>query len=226
MGGIPQDVVDRMMVKCARRCCICRRFQPTKLQVHHIVESSQGGSDEEENLVVVCMTCHSNVHSTVPFARRFTCQELKGHRDALVGMIMSGTLPAEDADAAELPINAIISQMISCESDQAEDQLSKEAAELLLAAAHAVAPRQGKIFLSDTNVGLRIFPGYMGCPYSVEDPRSRARYKAALEELSRKGMIAYESESIREVTDAGFIRADEIASSHGRPQEGPGGASR
>ena len=44
---IPSDLVDRMMVKCARRCCICRRYRPTKLQVHHIVERGQGGGNEE-----------------------------------------------------------------------------------------------------------------------------------------------------------------------------------
>jgi hypothetical protein len=46
---IPADLVDKMMVKCARRCCICRRFRPTKLQVHHILERGKGGDNEEDN---------------------------------------------------------------------------------------------------------------------------------------------------------------------------------
>jgi 5-methylcytosine-specific restriction endonuclease McrA len=49
MPDIPQDLVDRMMVKCGRRCCICRRFLPTKLQVHHIIERANGGTNEEDN---------------------------------------------------------------------------------------------------------------------------------------------------------------------------------
>jgi hypothetical protein len=52
---IPPDLVDKTMVKCARRCCICRRFRPTKLQVHHIRERSKGSSDEEANLIVSCL---------------------------------------------------------------------------------------------------------------------------------------------------------------------------
>ena len=51
MSEIDLEVIDRMMVRCGRRCCICRRFRPTKLQVHHIVERSQGGSDDEDNLI-------------------------------------------------------------------------------------------------------------------------------------------------------------------------------
>ena len=88
--SIPPDLVDKMMVKCARRCCICRRYRPTKLQVHHIVERNQGGGNEEDNLIVTCLSCHTDVHSKVPFARRFSVNELKGHRDALVKMVEEG----------------------------------------------------------------------------------------------------------------------------------------
>src|SRR5947207_15061875 len=90
-----------MMVKCARRCCICRRFRPTKLQVHHIRERGQGGTNEEGNLIVVCFSCHSDVHTKVPFARRFSVEELKGHRDALVKMVEEGKLSAGDTDEAD-----------------------------------------------------------------------------------------------------------------------------
>ena len=65
MSDIPQDVIDAMMVKCGRRCCVCRRFRPTKLQVHHIKERAKGGGDEEDNLIVTCFSCHSDVHTHV-----------------------------------------------------------------------------------------------------------------------------------------------------------------
>src|SRR3972149_9786927 len=98
MGDIPQDLIDRMMVKCARRCCICRRFRPTKLQVHHIKEKNDGGTDEEDNLIVTCITCHSDVHSQVPFTRRFSVEELKGHRNALIKMLEEGKLPRDEPE--------------------------------------------------------------------------------------------------------------------------------
>src|SRR5215470_9735207 len=95
---IPQELADKMMIRCGRRCCICRRFRPTKLQVHHIVERNEGGSDDEDNLIVTCFSCHSDVHTKVPFARRFSVAELKGHRDAVIKLIEDGTLVAADSD--------------------------------------------------------------------------------------------------------------------------------
>jgi len=72
--------------------------QTARLQVHHIIERAKGGTNEEDNLIVTCQTCHSDVHSHVPFMRRFTRDELKGHRDALIQLVSGGALPAEDAD--------------------------------------------------------------------------------------------------------------------------------
>lgn len=43
MSEIAPEVIDRMMVRCGRRCCIYRRFRPTKLQAHHIIERNEGG---------------------------------------------------------------------------------------------------------------------------------------------------------------------------------------
>jgi hypothetical protein len=46
---IPEEIVDKMMIACGRRCCICKRYRPTKLQVHHIQERARGGTHDEEN---------------------------------------------------------------------------------------------------------------------------------------------------------------------------------
>ena len=51
--AVPQSVVDELMAKCARHCCICRRFRPLHLIVHHIVERNDGGTDEPGNLIVI-----------------------------------------------------------------------------------------------------------------------------------------------------------------------------
>ena len=45
-------------------CQYCRgKHKDSKLEVHHIVFRSQGGSDEESNLITLCHTCHANLHS-------------------------------------------------------------------------------------------------------------------------------------------------------------------
>src|SRR5687768_14867122 len=135
--AIPQETVDRMMVKCGRRCCICRRFRPTLLQVHHIDERSHGGSDDEDNLIVTCLTCHTDVHSVVPFTRRFTVAELKGHREALFQLVAAGTLPPDES----YDESAIVARAVA--AAPAKGGLSPAAVELLLLAANGAGRRQG-----------------------------------------------------------------------------------
>lgn len=45
-------------------CQYCKgKKRDSKLEVHHIVYRSNGGSDEEDNLVTLCHTCHKGVHN-------------------------------------------------------------------------------------------------------------------------------------------------------------------
>lgn len=45
-------------------CQYCKgKRKDSKLEVHHIVFRSQGGSDEESNLITLCHTCHKNLHN-------------------------------------------------------------------------------------------------------------------------------------------------------------------
>ncbi len=39
------------------------KHKDSKLEVHHILFRSQGGSDEESNLITLCHTCHKDLHS-------------------------------------------------------------------------------------------------------------------------------------------------------------------
>jgi 5-methylcytosine-specific restriction endonuclease McrA len=45
-------------------CQYCKgKKRDSKLEVHHIVYRSNGGSDEEDNLVTLCHACHKGVHN-------------------------------------------------------------------------------------------------------------------------------------------------------------------
>ena len=57
-------VLDRDGYKCQNKSCKCNAKQP-KLEVHHIIYRSQGGSDQPENLVVLCKECHDGLHKGV-----------------------------------------------------------------------------------------------------------------------------------------------------------------
>lgn len=153
-NNIAPELIDKMMIKCARRCCICRRFRPTKRQVHHIVERNQGGTDDEDNLIVVCLSCHTDGHTKVPFARRFSVAELKGHREALVRMAEQGMLPLDDADDADKVVAELV--RILRATPETEIPLMPEAVELLVSAVNGEKGRQGLLFSSTTNTGLRL----------------------------------------------------------------------
>ena len=45
-------------------CQYCKgKHKDSKLEVHHIIFRSQGGSDEESNLITLCNSCHTNLHN-------------------------------------------------------------------------------------------------------------------------------------------------------------------
>ena len=47
-------------------CQYCKgKHKDSKLEVHHIVYRSNGGSNEESNLITLCHTCHQNVHNGI-----------------------------------------------------------------------------------------------------------------------------------------------------------------
>lgn len=53
-------VLDRDSYTCQN----CKgKTKDSRLEVHHIVFRSNGGSDESENLMTLCKTCHDKVHS-------------------------------------------------------------------------------------------------------------------------------------------------------------------
>jgi hypothetical protein len=207
---IPADLVDKMMVKCARRCCICRRFRPTKLQVHHIKERSQGGTNDEDNLIVVCFSCHSDVHTKVPFARRFSQEELKGHRDALVKMVAEGKLPTTDTDDTDVLMTAIAQT-----APKGDPGLSPEATEILLRAVNTMGPEQGSVLVILHTEGLSIKMGDASRTFKHDDRRTQAKYRRAIQELVGLGLLEQVSDSVLDVTDEGYLVADEIMVNQG-----------
>ena len=47
-------------------CQYCKgKHKDSKLEVHHIIYRSNGGSNEESNLITLCHTCHQNVHKGI-----------------------------------------------------------------------------------------------------------------------------------------------------------------
>jgi len=59
-----EDTKARVLNRDSYKCQICKgKHKDSKLEVHHIVYRSQGGSDEADNLITLCHTCHSALHA-------------------------------------------------------------------------------------------------------------------------------------------------------------------
>lgn len=58
-----ENTKARVLNRDGYKCQICKgKHKDSKLEVHHIVFRSQGGSDEAENLITLCHTCHKALH--------------------------------------------------------------------------------------------------------------------------------------------------------------------
>jgi hypothetical protein len=209
MTEIDPELIDRMMVRCGRRCCICRRFRPTKLQVHHIIERSEGGSDDEDNLIVTCFSCHSDVHTKVPFARRFSVAELKGHRDVVIRLVEVGTLAAGDTDDTDEAVALIVQEMRAVPKPQIE--LLPEAVEILTKAVAVEGGMQGMIHFVRHEMWFSLLVGGVD-QFSYNDHRRQARYKKALDQVLQCRMVEWRCDQILDVTYAGYLAADEMLS--------------
>jgi len=89
----PTNVKTNLLVQAGRRCCLCWEFCGVKIEVHHIIPESEGGSDDEGNGMPLCFDCHADVHAyddRHPKGTKFRPEELRQHRDRLFRWIKQG----------------------------------------------------------------------------------------------------------------------------------------
>jgi len=82
--GFPPDIAEKALLDCGRCCCICHKFCGFKIELHHIIQSSEGGEDSYENCLPLCLDCHAEVKAynpKHPKGRKYTASELRKHRD-------------------------------------------------------------------------------------------------------------------------------------------------
>lgn len=204
---IPQDLVDDILAKCARHCCVCRRHKPLHLQVHHIVPRSEGGTNDLGNLIAVCLTCHCDVHTKTYFTRRFTPGELNRHRDDVFKLVAEGKLPY----AADPDVSVRIPRLVAATGsvfDRDEVPISETAREVLVRAANST---DGMILMLRSSGGSALqVEGKNLIP--DQNPRTIARYEHAMDQLSSEGLIEerdYEG-NVFYVTYPGYVLADEL----------------
>lgn len=60
--NIPAAVRQAVLDRDNAQCVLCGVGGENRLQLHHLEYRSHGGAHVAENLVVVCMTCHEQIH--------------------------------------------------------------------------------------------------------------------------------------------------------------------
>lgn len=81
-----QKVKEQALIKCKRYCCLCGQFKGVGIEVHHIIQRSEGGEDTLDNAIPLCFDCHcliGNYNPKHPKGNRYTPSELRYYRDAL-----------------------------------------------------------------------------------------------------------------------------------------------
>lgn len=102
--------VQRMLVACHRRCCVCHRYCGVRMEIDHIVPLADGGPDSYENAIAVCFDCHAEIHhynTSHPKGRRFRPDEVSAHRDQWLAFCkdnpaaLAGSVPPAEGGALE-----------------------------------------------------------------------------------------------------------------------------
>jgi len=73
---IPSHILDSLLHKSRRTCCICRKGNRSII-IHHIIEWKKSQSNEEDNLVVLCLQHHDEAHSKKELSQNLTPERIK-----------------------------------------------------------------------------------------------------------------------------------------------------
>ncbi len=109
-----QAEVDCLLAATGRRCCICGRLHG--VEMHHIVPSMKGGTNDIDNAIPLCSNCHGEVHKEYGqgrVTRIYTANELKLHRQRMIDAVKNGVVFSHYVPQASNPANAEAAQKLS-----------------------------------------------------------------------------------------------------------------
>lgn len=115
--GFNKSDVERLLVECHRRCCVCHRYCGVRMEIDHIIPEGEGGFNTYDNAIAVCFDCHAEIHHynpNHPKGRRFSPNELKAHRNQWLTFCSAntaalvGTVPSAEGGALERLLNELM----------------------------------------------------------------------------------------------------------------------
>src|SRR5262249_27506902 len=77
-------IKQEAILKSRRHCCFCKKWAGRNIEVHHLIQEADGGSNEIDNAIVLCFDCHAdaghyNPHH--PLGNKIDATELRKNRD-------------------------------------------------------------------------------------------------------------------------------------------------
>lgn len=75
-----ENIEDRLLVEANHRCTVCGEED---VIIHHIIPKEEGGTDTEDNLIVLCQKCHDLAHSKKRVTRGLSPEHLKMYKERL-----------------------------------------------------------------------------------------------------------------------------------------------
>lgn len=90
----PSRVREDALVKAQRHCCVCHDFAGRLVNVHHIIQECDGGANDLDNAIVLCLRCHAEAghyNPKHPLGTKYSPSELRRHRDEWYFACANGT---------------------------------------------------------------------------------------------------------------------------------------
>lgn len=94
--GFSKTIRDEALALAARHCCVCHRYKGLAVEVHHIVQLADNGSNLLENAIALCLDCHLAAgHYNVdhPKGSRYSKEELRIARDKWFAIVRQNAIP-------------------------------------------------------------------------------------------------------------------------------------
>lgn len=77
---IPEDIINRLLHRSRWTCCICRDSRKSII-VHHILPWKDSRSNDEENLVILCIEHHDLAHTQKELSQNLTPDHIRYSKD-------------------------------------------------------------------------------------------------------------------------------------------------
>lgn len=68
--NLSKRTVSKILKRANQKCSICG-WNESSCDIHHIVERKNGGTDDIDNLIIVCPNCHRVIHSEKKYSIDF-----------------------------------------------------------------------------------------------------------------------------------------------------------